>query len=70
MPKEMVYAVVPELNGVTMTLSSLPGEESRQGALVFHGEGKAYYKRLLELMKLQVLINFQQGGFRRRRRGG
>lgn len=61
MPKEMVYAVVPELNGVTMTLSSLPGEESRQGALVFHGEGKAYYKRLLELMKLQVLINFQQG---------
>ena len=40
MPKEMVYAVVPELNGVTMTLSSLPGEESRQGALVFMGRGR------------------------------
>ncbi len=60
MPKELVYAVKPRINGVNLTLSSLPDGAIRQGTLIVNGDEKAFYEGLLRIMNQQVLISFRQ----------
>lgn len=59
MSEEHVYSIVPRINGVTLTFGSLPDGATRQGAITFNVAETASFKRLLEMMNLQVLLSFQ-----------
>lgn len=58
MPKELVYAVKPRINGINVTIGSLPEGVMRQGTLLVNGDEKALFEGLLRMMNQEVIISF------------